>query len=226
MAKDGILNFNLRGLNEAVRTASLDSPLGTAALFGTGLALAGYHAGPWLTKKFVRLVSPQFSRHMDNYEQYLTPEDIAEQRKTWGWAGGILGAMATLGYHFSPNAPGYGLLKYPSLSKNESAEWNSLPIGQCMKMIEDNHALSPTMKMQSMSLLNSFNAPSTTQITGGNLVGQAIATGQSAAAGMAVGYLTASLLGLPNPSSTAILGAVANTLGPKYALLGSTVFGH
>lgn len=222
----GVLNFNFGKLNKALRNVSLGSPVVQSLLLGGGLGLAGYYGGPWLTKKLVRLTSPKFADRIDDLDRYTTKEDIAEQRKMWGWLGALGGTALGLGIHFSPNAPGYGLLQFAPMHKTTSATWDSIPIYQGLQLINDDPALSPEMKLQASTLLTSFNAPPTAMVTGSDLVGQAIATGQSAATGMAIGYLTANILGLPNPKSTAILGAVANTLGPGAALVASTVFGH
>ena len=86
-------------------------------------------------------------------------------------------------------------------------------------MIIHNHDLAPEMKENALSLLGSIDTTGNDTITGGQLVGQAIATGKSAAAGAAVGFLTAKALGLPTPRSAAIVGAVSNTLGPGLGLL-------
>lgn len=222
----GVTNFNLGELNKALRTVSLGSPVVQSLLLGGGLGLAGYYGGPWLTKQLVRLTSPRFANRIDELDQYTTKEDLAEQRKMWGWLGVLGGTALGLGVHFSPNAPGYGLLQFAPMQKTTSAGWDAIPLYQGLQLINDNPGLSPEMKLQASTLLTSFNAPPTATVTGNDLVGQAIATGQSAVTGLAVGYLTAHALGLPNPSSTAILGAVANTLGPKSALIASTVFGR
>lgn len=226
MAGEGILNFNFGKLNKAFRALTLGSPIVGTLVTGAGLGLAGYHAGPWLTKKLVRLTSPQFADRIEDLDKYTTAEDRAEQRKMWGWLGALGGLALGAGIHYAPGAPWYGFKEYAPMHHTASNSWDSVPIYQGLQMINDNPALSPEMKLQASTLLTSFNAPPTATVTGSDLVGQAIATGQSAATGMAIGYLTANILGLPNPKSTAILGAVANTLGPGAALIASTVFGH
>ena len=228
----GFLDVGLGGLNRAFRAASFGSPIVGAALTAAGLGALGYAAGPWLTKGLRRVMSPRLRRlGMDDGEDtdamFEDPEVKQEARKRWGIALGGMAALATLGLNLAPNAPWYGLKRYAPLRKTESgSSWNSMTIGEGMQLLQDTPNLSAEAKTQSMQLLGSFNKPLNTPITGGDVVGQAIATGRSAACGAAIGYLTANLLGLPNPSSTAILGAVANTLGPYPALVGSMVFGQ
>jgi len=119
-------------------------------------------------------------------------------------------------------SPAPGVTKVSSMPDLGGA----LPLDQCKDLINHNPMLEPYVKGQALALLDSFNAPPTQPINGGNLIGQAIATGQSAATGLAVGWLTAKALGLPNPKSTAILGAVANTLGPWSAVATSLALGR
>lgn len=221
----GWLPRNLKPLVKGFRRVTFNSPiagaLATAALTG----LAGYHAGPMID----RILSPRFGQMSDYYDDEYTRQ---RRRKAWAWAAAALGGLAFLSSQFSTKRPGYGLLQYHPmgdgipLQKTGSGPYDSLTLDQCSDLIMSNPNLTPTMRMNAMSLLNSFNAPPSTPVSGGSLVGQAIGTGLSAASGAAVGYLTASVLGLPNPSSTAILGAVQNTLGTPAALMASTVFGH
>jgi len=228
----GWLNFGLGGLNKAFRYATgggttegagiAGAPLIGVGLVGLGLGALGYHTGPWLERKIRRMVSPKFGGDED--DDYETEEDREDARKFWMYGLGGAGALLTAALNADNTKPWYGFKHYPAMTKRANA-WNDITLGQGMEMLSEAH-MDPTVKAQSMLLLHSFNAPPATPITGNDLVGQAIATGQSAAAGMAVGYLTASVLGLPNPKSTAILGAVANVLGPKSALASSVVFGH
>lgn len=213
------------------RGLTLGSPLVGAALIGGGLAAAGWYGAPWIQ----RVLAPKFGIDPDEYG--WEDQSVAEQRaarKNSAWLLGGLGALAALAPYASWDAPGFGMLKYAPMGtpakapmqKRESLGWSSLPINGAMNMILNNQEMSDRTKMNSLALLASFNAPPTTQITGNDLIGQAVGTGLSAATGAAVGFVTAKALGLPNPSSTAILGAVANTLGPVPALAGSLLLGH
>lgn len=238
----GWLDFNLGPLTKAFRYASGGStedgkgiagaPIIGTGLVGLGLGALGYHVGPWLDRIMRRVVSPKFRGQADDEDDYEDPETIRDSRRFWAGLLGGGGALLTAGLNFNTKRPWYGFKYYSPMYKpasalpKKAAAWDDMTIGQGMQLLHENNSLSPEMKLQSMQLLNSFNAPPNTPINGGTLVGQAIATGQSAMAGAAVGYLTASVLGLPNPTSTAILGAVANTLGPSSALAASMVFGH
>ena len=232
----GWLPKSFRTVNKAFRTATFGSPivgsLATAALAG----LAGYHLGPSID----RLLSPIFGRR----SRRVSEREERRRRKTWGWSAAALAGLAFLATQFSTKRKGYGLLSYapmgqpnvrtaalpaapPSALRKNSSGWEpSLTIGESAQLIMNNPTLDPYIKEQSLSLLHSFDAPVNTPITGGTLVGQAIGTGRSAMAGAAIGFLTANVLGLPNPSSTAILGAVQNTLGTGPALATSVIFGH
>ena len=239
----GWLDFNLGGLTKAFRYATGGStedkkgipgaPLIGVGLTGLGLGALGYYAGPWIERVLRRTLSPKFGgKESDEDDDFNHPESEEHARKFWMWGIGGNGALIAAGLNLNSDRPWYGFKHYSPMYKASSAipkkadAWNSMTLAESMRMIHDNPGLTPEMRMQAMQLLGSFDAPPSTTINGGDLVGQAIATGQSAASGMAVGYLTASLLGLPNPKSTAILGAVANTLGPSAALTASMVFGH
>lgn len=215
----GWMPNTLSWLTKGWRGVSLGSPLVGALEMGA--------LGWWLGKKYghtiPRLLSPRSFRGVapDEYDHAAR----REMGNTAAWTLGILAPLAVLAANYQPNAPGKGLLTYSPMSKDGSA-FGSLTLDDGRALIMGNSELTDTQKMLSMNLLNTFNAPPSATITGADLVGQAIATGQSAATGMAIGYLTANILGLPNPKSTAILGAVANTLGPRAALIGSTIFGQ
>lgn len=223
-SKDGFLtNTTLEGPTNFWRTITLNSPLIGAALLAGGGALAGWH----LTPVIDRVISPSFSDENNSGSEwdYMSDRERREKRKTNAIWGGLLGGMAALAPVVSPDAPYWGLWKYGPMHKQTSM-WNSIPIGAGIDMINNNKELSDAAKLNSLALLSSFNAPPTATVTGNDLVGQAIGTGISAAEGAAVGFLTAKVLGLSNPSSTAILGAVTNTLGVGPALAGSLIFGH
>ena len=221
----GWLPKNIKPVVKGFRTVTLGSPLvgalATAALAG----VAGWHGGPLLD----RILSPKFGGSSNDY--YDDEYTRRARRKTWAWAAAALGGLAFLGSQFSLKRPGYGLLKYHPMEDEKPLQktgsmYDGIPLGQATDYIQNNPYLSPDMRYNSLALLNSFGPQPNMQITGNDLVGQAIGTGLSAAAGAAVGYLTANVLGLPNPTSTAILGAINNTLGPSAALTTSMVFGH
>ena len=217
------LDFGLGGLNKAFRTISFNSPLVGAGITGLGLGALGYYAGPYLAHMVQRAASPKFGKGGNSAPRI----NVSQARQDWAVGLGGAGLLAVILANISLNAPGYGLFKYPALRKKSSGNvWNDMTLGQGMQLIQNTPNLSDEARTQSMILLDSFNQPPSTRITGNDLVGQAIATGQSAAVGAGIGYMTAKLLGLNNPSSTAILGAVSNVLGPRAALIGSTVFGH
>lgn len=226
----GWLSTTLRTPNRLFRAATFQSPIvGTLAL--TALAsLAGWHAAPLVD----RIVSPRFGGMPAPDE-----DTLKKRRRAWAIGLGTLAGLGFLGMHVSPNREGYGLLQYPSmdveppvstssgeLQKTGSDPFSGLSIQDCTDLIKANNSLTPEMKINALSLLRSFDAPPTTTVNGGSLVGQAIDTGLSAAAGAAIGFITANALGLPNPSSTAILGAVQNTMGTGPALATSLIFGH
>jgi len=234
----------------AWQVGTLGQPLIGAAYTAAALGFLGYKTAPWFTKQFARLASPMLSedekRELNTPDELKSPADVKKERRTWAGVLAALGALGVIGLNYRPNAPDKGLFSYAPLEKAAPAppaekpappagipKTNSfpmapgmLPLGQCVDMINSNPNLEPYMKGQALTLLDSFNAPPMQPINGGNLVGQAIATGQSAATGLAVGWLTAKALGLPNPKSTAILGAVANTLGPWSAVATSLALGH
>lgn len=212
---------SLKWLTKGVRIASLGSPLIGAAELGA----LGWWLGNKYGHKIQRLVSPKsFSGDPDLDPEYDTPEERKDRNKAWGWGLGGLGALAFLAANYRPNEPGNGLLVYNPMTKEASLP--ALTLDDSRAMIMSNPGLDPAQRAMSMGLLNTFNAPPTTPITGTDLVGQAIDTGMSAAFGAAVGYLTANALGLPNPRSTAILGAVTNTMGVRPALALSAIFGR
>ena len=242
----GLLSgVNLKIPTLAWRAATFGQPLVGAAYVAAALGLAGYKAGPWLTRTLAKRLSPSLSgKPGDQLAEDLaqaSAEDESEQRRTWGGILAALGALGTIGLNWRSGAPGNGLFSYaPMVSSARRggapvsgiAKTNSmpdlspsLPLGHCINQIYSNPELEPYVKEEALTLLHSFNSPPEQPINGGNLIGQAIATGQSAARGMAVGWLTAQALGLPNPRSTAILGAVANTLGPWSALATGLVLG-
>ena len=220
----GWLPKNLRPVNKAFRAATLGSPLvGAAAMAALGY-LGGYHLSP----KIERILSPSFGA--DQY--FETEEERKKRRKKWGIRLAALMGLGFLGTQFSPGRKNYGLLQYRPMGDDEpiqkeaSGPYDHLTIGESAQLILNNPNLDDTMKANALTLLHSFDAPANTPINGGSLVGQAIGTGLSAMQGAAIGFLTANALGLPNPSSTAILGAVQSTLGTGAALSTSLIFGH
>ena len=193
-----------------------------------------------MKRLFSPAMGGQQAQEEDDEYDYRSPEEIADSRKFWMWGLGGTGALLAAAMNYDASKPWYGFKSYTPMTTTPStttptppsnnqmtttarpatggmqhtaSAWNDMTLGQGMTLLEQNHDLTPEMRMQSMMLLNSFNAPPSATVTGNDLVGQAIATGQSAATGLAVGYITARALGLPNPKSTAILGAVTNTLG-------------
>jgi hypothetical protein len=213
---------NLGWLTKGLRIASLGSPLVGAAEVGA----LGWWLGNKYGHKIQRLVSPKsFKGDPDVDPDYDTPEERKERNSVWGWGLGGLGALAFLAANYRTNAWDKGMLTYSPMSK-ESSGWDSLTLEDSKALIMSNPDLNYDQRMMSLSLLNTFNSSPTTPINGPTLVGQAIDTGLSAATGAAVGYLTANALGLPNPRSTAILGAVTNTLGVRPALTLSAIFGN
>ena len=239
MAKPGLLSGDLRNLSLAWRAATLNQPLIGAVYTAAGLGALGSKFGPWLSRKFTRLFSPVMSKEdeeaLNTPDELKDPEDLRSEKRTWAGVLAALGALGVIGLNWRSEQPGKGLFSYgpmddPPKGFQRTASMPDLggafPLSQCLDMINNNDELQPYVKAQALNLLESFNVPPTQPISGGNLVGQAIATGQSAATGLAVGWLTAKALGLPNPKSTAILGAVANTLGPWSAVATSLAFGR
>ena len=228
--RSGLLNTNLKPVTKAWRAATFGQPLVGAAYAAAAMASAGYHFAPWFKKQFVRFVSPAMSeKDKKDLEAGDPPEGSEEDkstRRTAAWVLGMLGGLTVLAANLRPGDKDYGLLHYEPMEKTGSGSYSSLPLGQCIDMIRYDSKLEPYVKGQALNLLESFSAPPSQPVNGGDLVGQAIVTGQSAATGLGIGWLTAKVLGLPNPKSTAILGAVANTLGPWAALSTSLAFGH
>lgn len=250
----GLLDVGMKVPTLAWQVGTLGQPLIGAAYVAAALGYLGYKTGPWFTKKFARLTSPFLSaeerKELNTPTEKKPAEDVKKERKTWAGVLAALGALGVIGLNYRPNAPDKGLFSYApmhvppkesppaanttvsqpaaGIPKNDNFPMpqGTLPLGQCVDMINSNPNLEPYMKGQALTLLDSFNAPPMQPINGGNLIGQAIVTGQSAATGLAVGWLTAKALGLPNPKSTAILGAVANTLGPWSAVATSLALGH
>ena len=235
----GYLNFTLRPVTKAWRTATFNSPLVGAAVLGGGLGLLGYHYAPKLSKFVNRITSPLFGGgQQEEDDQDDMPWSKAD-RRSFGLTLGGLGALGVLAGAFSTSSPGFGLLQYNPMSKTSSSNYitknplyktanvlDSISLKDAADLIKSDPNLGLGTKLDSLALLNSFSTPPTTQITGGDIVGQAIATGKDAMVGGALGFVTAKALGLRNPSSTAILGAVANTLGIMPALGTSLIFGH
>lgn len=225
--KGWLTDKTLEGPAKLWRTVTFNSPLVGAAILGGTTALAGWHLSPWID----RIISPKFSEDdqqaSDDQQswEYMSSEERRDKRKTNAIWGGLLGTMAALAPVVTTKKPYLGLLSYGPMHKNNNM-WGAIPIGAGMDMINNNHELSDAAKLSSLALLGSFNAPPTATVTGNDLIGQAIGTGISAAKGAAVGFMTAKALGLSNPGSTAILGAVTNTLGLGPALAGSLIFGH
>ena len=203
------------------RKATFNKPWVGAGLIALLSGALGYKYGPYID----RLLSPRLGFNSD----YDLDEGPSTARKVaWGTGTGVLAGLSFLGAHYDPNRKYYGLHEYAPMRMNKTASLSNygLPIETSERMIWNNHELSPEQKGNALTLLHSFDAPPQTQITGNSLVGQAIATGLSAAKGAAVGFMTAKALGLPNPQSTAILGAMSNTLGLLPAMATSTIFGH
>ena len=219
---EGWMPKSLSWLTKGFRAISLGSPLVGAAEIGA----LGWWLGNKYGHKIQRLVSPKsFTGNPELDPDFDTEEERKDRNNVWGWGLGILGPLAFLAANYHPGAWDKGMLTYHPMTKNASA-FNSLSLDDSRAMIMSNPGLTDTQKMMSMGLLNTFNAQPAMPITGSTLVGQAIDTGISAATGAAVGYLTANALGLPNPRSTAILGAVTNTLGVRPALALSAIFGN
>lgn len=236
---EGWFPGTLRPVTKTWRALTFNSPLVGAAVLGGGLGLLGYHFAPKLSKLFNRITSPIFGGKAED-ENEEVPWSKSD-RRDFGITLGSLGALGILAGSFSPDSPGYGVLQYDPMDKRESAGENpihnplhkeavglfdSISLGDAADLIKSDPNMDVGTKLDALSLLSSFDAPPTTQVNGGNIVGQAIATGKDAAFGGALGFLTAKAIGLPNPKSTAILGAISNTLGVMPALATSLIFGH
>ena len=216
----GKLDFTLERPVKTFRNLTFNSPLVGAGALGLLAGTLGYHYGDTID----RLLSPKFGggRYDDEWD-----EDHRRKRKMfWGTNAGLLTALGFLATQYSPDRPWYGMKSYAPMDLKKQASFEGLSIADSSLLIHQNPLLTPQQKETSLALLQSFNAPPQTVITGTDLVGQAIGTGIDAAAGAAIGFITAKVLGLPNPKSTAILGAVNNTLGLGPALTLSTVFGQ
>lgn len=215
----GFLSFNLERPVKIFRKATFNSPLVGAAALGLLVGGLGYHYGPTLD----RLLSPKFGG--GNFYDGYSDEDITRRKRFWGTGAGLLTALGFLATQYDARKPWAGFKEYAPMDLHKHANLPSLSIDDSTRLILQDNALDQSQKEVAISLLRSFDMPPKTQITGNDLVGQAISTGLSAATGAAVGFLTANALGLPNPKSTAILGAVANTAGGLPALTLSTIFG-
>ena len=208
------------------RVLSLNSPIVSSALAASALGLIGWYGAPLLKNKLNEWLGGRGKALQ--YDTMFEDND-KDLRRAAAVALGISGAAIPIAANFSSDDPGYGLFQYSPLQplkiEKDASGLPTLSLGAASQLIHDNPKLAPEMKMNALGLLESFNAPQTAQISGGDLVGQAIATGRSAATGAAIGYTTASILGLDNPKSAAIFGAVANTLGLAPALASSLIFG-
>ena len=218
---EGILNASPRTPIRLARALTLNSPLVGAAAIAGGLGLIGHRFGPEID----RLLSPMFGGKKSRRSE--SEEEINERRRMWGYTLAGIGGLGFLSTQFSTKAPGYGLLSYRPMGKEASRSmYNTLSIQDSRDLILGSRDLSFDAKQNALSLLRTFDAPPTTHIGGGDVIGQAVATGISGMKGAAIGFITAKAPGLPNPSSTAILGAVANIAGVKPAMATSVIFGN
>lgn len=79
-----------------------------------------------------------------------------------------------------------------------------IPIGDARQYIAANNNLSPVTRAEAMGILNAIPAPTPdTNISGGDILNAAVKTGMSALGDAAIGYVTASALGLKNPLTVA-----------------------
>lgn len=216
----GNLDFTLRTPVKIFRNLTFNSPLVGAGALGLLAGGIGYKLAPYID----RILSPKFGG--GRYYDDLSEDQRKKRKLLWGTGAGLLTAMGFLSTQYTPDRPWNGMKTYAPMTIPKHASFDGLRLDDCSRLIMSNDDLTREQKENSLRLLNSFDAPPQTVVTGNNLVGQAIGSGITAATGAAVGFLTAKALGLPNPRSTAILGAVGSTLGVGPALTLSTVFGQ
>lgn len=214
-AGSGFLNkLPLDRFDNAIRTITVN-PLGKALLTGGALGLGAYAAAPALMRMYGATTGQPMADEYGN-PMPMHPKD----RLMFAAALGLSGAGGSAALSWDKNRSFGGLLRYqpkqvrPMLRKTESALSRSdvIPMSMAKEGILTNQNLSLEMKANALGLLNAIPATGNQPISGADIVSAAVSTGASAAAGAAIGFLTAAALGLPSPTKAAAITGIGNAL--------------
>lgn len=207
---DGFLNFNFGKLDDAVRKISFNKPWVKALLLG----VPSYFIGKSLTPKLVGLLSPTINKatgiDFGSYN-YMTESDQNRIKRIVGSLSAIAAMTPTIVHNidFTGNKKYFGLNDFSPKQLHKNANFDpfnpmhAIPLSTARHSIMTNPALTPMTKATSCAILDSF--PQNTQITGKDVVDQAVSTGISGALKFAAGAVAAHAIGLPNPYTTAAI---------------------
>lgn len=201
--------LNLRNLDNLYRTVTLNSPLLGAA----GIGVGGYFLGKAAYPLLHALLGPTANAVKNKFIPFAGGSDHIERPsdqdiRNAGYITAGLGALLALVPHFNTNRPFFGLGSYMKKKSNAVPFINSnnaIPLGMAREAIAGNTTLSPIARMEAMNVLNALpNQNQNAGVTTNALLNASINNGIAASKDAAVGYLTAHVLGLPNPAKNAI----------------------
>lgn len=193
--------FNLSDMHDVYRKVTR-SPIGASLLLGGLGAGASYLSIPYIMK----ILQPGIPFE---YIEQRAP-DI---RRNATILSGILAAAAPLAMNFSTKLPGYGLTSYTpkdsGIAKTESLFAQDVPTmtdAYRGVMLSD---VKPAVKEKMFEMLDATQLPANAPVTRSTLIDSALNAGLSAVEAGSLGYLTASVLGLPDPKRAALtLGGI------------------
>lgn len=214
-------NWNLGKIDDTFRTITVN-PLIRSLMIG---GLIG--GGTWLAGPMIGRLSRSMFGTPQQHDEYGNPVDItASDRRNLALLTGLGAAGLSAAVSFDSKRPFWSLWKYPEKRSPYATQpiqkkayvygrEDLIPLSMAKETILGNPKLTNEMKARSLDVLNMF--PEQKQsVNSYDIVNKAVQTGLSGLTGYALGYVTASAIGLKDPAdagkAAGIMGVLSSTL--------------
>ena len=208
--------WDLGKIDDTFRTITVN-PLIRSLMIG---GLIG--GGTWLAGPLIGRASRTMFGTPQQYDEYGNPVDItASDRRNLALVTGLGAAGISAAMSFDSKRPFWSLWKYPEKRSSYAppiqkkayvyGREDLIPLSMAKETILGNPKLTNEMKARSLDVLNMF--PEQKQsVSSYDVVNKAVQTGLSGLTGYALGYVTASALGLKDPAEA------GKAIGDSYEL--------